>query len=138
MLLVHQRSKFNGRALWATASQLISVLGSHSAHSTPLPVPHFGIHNFLLRMASNGSDCPVAEIGNLSSPPQAGQIIRHQNVEYQTVKEGLAFILTPRLQPPSTTAKKASKSDERSQSVFYNPIQQFNRDLSVLAIRAYG
>ncbi|KAF2231667.1 N2,N2-dimethylguanosine tRNA methyltransferase, partial [Viridothelium virens] len=39
-----------------------------------------------------------------------------------TIKEGSASILVP----------------EGPQDVFYNPIQQFNRDLSVLAIRAFG
>ncbi|KAI9659827.1 MAG: RNA methyltransferase tRNA(m5U54)methyltransferase [Bathelium mastoideum] len=40
----------------------------------------------------------------------------------RSVKEGSAIILVP----------------EGPQDVFYNPIQQFNRDLSVLAIRAFG
>ena len=40
--------------------------------------------------------------------------------EFNTVQEGKATILTP-------------KKDE----VFYNPIQQFNRDLSIMAIKAY-
>lgn len=40
--------------------------------------------------------------------------------EFNTVQEGKAMILTP-------------KQDE----VFYNPIQQFNRDLSIMAIKAY-
>ncbi|KAL9086920.1 MAG: hypothetical protein Q9165_006926 [Trypethelium subeluteriae] len=39
-----------------------------------------------------------------------------------TIKEGSASILVP----------------DGPQDVFYNPIQQFNRDLSVLAIRAFG
>ncbi|KAL9101659.1 MAG: hypothetical protein Q9187_009214, partial [Circinaria calcarea] len=30
------------------------------------------------------------------------------------------------------------KSESKPQTVFYNPIQQFNRDLSVLVIRAFG
>lgn len=41
--------------------------------------------------------------------------------EFNTVTEGKATILTP-------------KADE----VFYNPIQQFNRDLSIMAIKAYN
>ncbi|CAI5755718.1 unnamed protein product [Candida verbasci] len=40
--------------------------------------------------------------------------------EFNTAQEGKAIILTP-------------KKDE----VFYNPIQQFNRDLSIMAIKAY-
>lgn len=54
------------------------------------------------------------------------------------VKEGLAYILNqPPQDPPSNTKSKDPKGTEEAQSVFYNPIQQFNRDLSVLAIRAY-
>ncbi|EEP77702.1 conserved hypothetical protein [Uncinocarpus reesii 1704] len=84
------------------------------------------------------SDAPT--IGTLSSPPQAGQIIQHEGKEYETVKEGLAHILIPRsFQPTSDQGgKKKPTEDKDRPAVFYNPIQQFNRDLSVLAIRAYG
>ena len=58
--------------------------------------------------------------------------------DYQAIKEGLAYILTPRSALAAKTAKDVSEVDPESQKVFYNPIQQFNRDLSVLAIRAYG
>ncbi|OJD13823.1 N2,N2-dimethylguanosine tRNA methyltransferase, partial [Emergomyces pasteurianus Ep9510] len=34
--------------------------------------------------------------------------------------------------------QQQNQQQQETQSVFYNPIQQFNRDLSVLAIRAYG
>ncbi|KAL1956692.1 hypothetical protein VTO42DRAFT_6942 [Malbranchea cinnamomea] len=73
-------------------------------------------------------------IGTLSSPPMADQVVRHAGKEYDTVKEGLAYILTPRTEGK----QKGGGGVEARQSVFYNPIQQFNRDLSVLAIRAYG
>jgi tRNA (guanine26-N2/guanine27-N2)-dimethyltransferase len=52
--------------------------------------------------------------------------------EYQMVREGLAEILKPR-SPTEQTG-----DGPMSQTVFYNPIQQFNRDLSVLAIRAFA
>lgn len=72
-------------------------------------------------------------------PQAADQLVQHDGREYRAVKEGLASILNP---PPKSTApqgtKKDTKSDNEVQAVFYNPIQQFNRDLSVLAIRAYG
>ena len=52
---------------------------------------------------------------------------------YRIAKEGTAEILE--LQPPKDTAPgKASNA----QTVFYNPIQQYNRDLSVLAIKAFS
>ncbi|KAK3307492.1 N2,N2-dimethylguanosine tRNA methyltransferase-domain-containing protein [Chaetomium strumarium] len=68
-------------------------------------------------------------IADLSATPAEGQRIKHNNVVYTTVKEGLAHILIP---------ADSAKPGESVQQVFYNPIQQFNRDLTVLAIKAYG
>lgn len=75
-----------------------------------------------------------------SSPATAPpQIIQFDGKEYEAVKEGLAYILNPRLKETAKKpAEKGPKGETRQQSVFYNPIQQFNRDLSVLAIKAYG
>lgn len=75
-----------------------------------------------------------------SSPPRVpGDHVQYDGKEYRAVKEGLAFILNA---PAEAAASKGTKKDLRAtdeaQSVFYNPIQQFNRDLSVLAIKAYG
>lgn len=68
-----------------------------------------------------------------------GTNVRYRDAEYNVIKEGLAHILNPPTQEAASKGtKKDLKPDEESQSVFYNPIQQFNRDLSVLAIRAYG
>ncbi|KAK4109593.1 N,N-dimethylguanosine tRNA methyltransferase-like protein [Canariomyces notabilis] len=67
-------------------------------------------------------------VRELHDPPAEGQRVQHQNVVYTTVKEGLAHILVP----------EASANGQGVQQVFYNPIQQFNRDLTVLAIKAYG
>ncbi|ODM17114.1 hypothetical protein SI65_07513 [Aspergillus cristatus] len=69
----------------------------------------------------------------------ADQLVQHDSKEYKAVKEGLASILTPPTQS-KTQAKddRPERPDHEVQSVFYNPIQQFNRDLSVLAIRAFG
>ena len=58
--------------------------------------------------------------------------VTYDGNEYEVVREGSAEILNikgPDIQP---------KQSANSQTVFYNPIQQFNRDLSVLAIRAFG
>lgn len=73
---------------------------------------------------------------DIDATPAIGQHIHHDGKDYSTVKEGLAYILVPASGPsvPQTTPK----GDSQPQSVFYNPIQQFNRDLSVLAIKAYG
>jgi tRNA (guanine26-N2/guanine27-N2)-dimethyltransferase len=67
------------------------------------------------------------------------ELVEYQGVNYNVVKEGLAKILnSPSQEAASKGTKKDLKSDDQVQSVFYNPIQQFNRDLSVLAIRAHG
>ncbi|EFW15044.1 RNA methyltransferase tRNA(m5U54)methyltransferase [Coccidioides posadasii str. Silveira] len=86
-------------------------------------------------MASQGPS-----IGTLSSIPEVGQIVRHGDKEYETVKEGLAYILVPRQSTSSSEKERKNRptEDKDRPAVFYNPIQQFNRDLSVLAIRAYG
>lgn len=66
----------------------------------------------------------------------AVQPFERDGQEYTEVKEGLARILVPLSKPdPSRTD---NKSVEEQQKVFYNPIQQFNRDLTVLAIKAYA
>ena len=61
---------------------------------------------------------------------------------YRPIREGLASILGPYREATSTASiaktSKPRNNDEGEQAVFYNPIQQFNRDLSVLAILAYG
>ncbi|KAJ5834248.1 tRNA (guanine(26)-N(2))-dimethyltransferase [Penicillium robsamsonii] len=67
------------------------------------------------------------------------QLVEYQGENYHVVKEGLAKILNPPAQEAASKGtKKDLKTDDQVQSVFYNPIQQFNRDLSVLAIRAHG
>lgn len=77
----------------------------------------------------------------MDTSPDGGpsKVVQHGGVEYNVIKEGLAHILNPRAQEAASkgTRRDLTDSDE-SQSVFYNPIQQFNRDLSVLAIRAYS
>jgi tRNA (guanine26-N2/guanine27-N2)-dimethyltransferase len=65
--------------------------------------------------------------------------VEYKGTEYNVIKEGLAHILNPPAQEAASKGpKKFLKEEDQGQSVFYNPIQQFNRDLSVLAIRAFG
>ncbi|KAF1829611.1 TRM-domain-containing protein [Decorospora gaudefroyi] len=87
----------------------------------------------------NSSDLSVtdATAKMIDATPRAGQDINHEGKEYTTIKEGLAHILVPRGVPTSTDPK-LSKEETQKQQVFYNPIQQFNRDLSVLAIKTFG
>lgn len=49
----------------------------------------------------------------------------------RVVKEGKATILVPE-------GAEVKEDKNEVQQVFYNPIQQYNRDLSILAIKAYG
>ena len=67
--------------------------------------------------------------------PQKGQQapseVTYSGKSYNIAKEGTVEILDlKREADPKSTKNK-------SQSVFYNPIQQYNRDLSVLAIKAF-
>ncbi|KAJ5692046.1 hypothetical protein N7462_001469 [Penicillium macrosclerotiorum] len=74
-----------------------------------------------------------------SSTKPLNTLVEYRGTQYNVVKEGLAHILNPPAQEAASKGtKKDLKADDESQSVFYNPIQQFNRDLSVLAIRAYS
>ena len=71
-----------------------------------------------------------------ADPPSEGLQTRsevtYHGKTYNIAKEGTAEILDlKREAEPKSTKNK-------SQSVFYNPIQQYNRDLSVLAIKAFG
>jgi tRNA (guanine26-N2/guanine27-N2)-dimethyltransferase len=78
----------------------------------------------------------MASINDITATPAVNQHIHHNGKDYTTVKEGLAYILTPA--SASKVPQTTPKGGNETQSVFYNPIQQFNRDLSVLAIKAYG
>ncbi|KAF2444699.1 TRM-domain-containing protein [Karstenula rhodostoma CBS 690.94] len=74
---------------------------------------------------------------SIDAPPRAGQSVQHEGKNYTTIKEGLAHILVPH-DTPTSLDPNLSKEDTQKQQVFYNPIQQFNRDLSVLAIKTFG
>jgi len=93
--------------------------------------------------AMASSQAPVAgattqnPMAGIDAAPRAGQSVSHEGQEYTTIREGLAHILVPHGIPTSIDPKM-SKEDTQRQQVFYNPIQQFNRDLSVLAIKTFG
>lgn len=82
---------------------------------------------------TNGSDGSTSAIADATSNVE---VVLRDGQEYVEVKEGLARILVPFSKDDASG--KAAKSLEEQQQVFYNPIQQFNRDLTVLAIKAYG
>lgn len=101
----------------------------------------------------------------VTAEPKKGQLIEHEGQGFKTVREGRAYILVPSsartsVDPRANAKAKAGEyplyyrcfgctfgsltsylivsDDSHIQNVFYNPIQQFNRDLSVLAIKAYA
>ncbi|KAG0650502.1 tRNA(m(2,2)G26)dimethyltransferase [Hyphodiscus hymeniophilus] len=78
----------------------------------------------------------AAALPDITTTPTADQHILHNGKEYTTIKEGLAYILIPA--EASKIPQTAPRGENQPQSVFYNPIQQFNRDLTVLAIKSYG
>jgi tRNA (guanine26-N2/guanine27-N2)-dimethyltransferase len=78
------------------------------------------------------------EPASITDLPSDGQTVLHENKTYTTVQEGLAYILIPPNAPLLTDPKVQLEGSAPSQSVFYNPIQQYNRDITVLAIRAFG
>ncbi|KAL8947230.1 MAG: hypothetical protein Q9222_006466 [Ikaeria aurantiellina] len=63
--------------------------------------------------------------------PSRTDEVTYNGNQYSIIREGLADILNPR-------SVQSTKGGSTKQSVFYNPIQQFNRDLSVLAIRVFA
>ena len=69
-----------------------------------------------------------------------GQTVSYDGVNYTAVREGLATILVAKVTSLHSAESKIpkQKSNNPVQSVFYNPIQQFNRDLSILATKAFG
>ena len=75
----------------------------------------------------------------MASPPPP-EPIQIGGKNYRPIREGLASVLAPYRDSgvPPPKVKNPRNSNEEIQAVFYNPIQQFNRDLSVLAILAYG
>lgn len=74
-----------------------------------------------------------------TAPTPQSKLVEFRGAEYNVIKEGLAHILNPPSQEAASKATRRDlKTEDESQSVFYNPIQQFNRDLSVLAIRAFS
>ncbi|EME88527.1 uncharacterized protein MYCFIDRAFT_149170 [Pseudocercospora fijiensis CIRAD86] len=71
----------------------------------------------------------------ITTKPAAGQMVEHEGKTYETIREGQAYILIPPNTQKHVNPQAKAKNDD---PVFYNPIHQFNRDLSVLAIKAFG
>lgn len=80
----------------------------------------------------------VATYGAEVELVQSPSVAVYDGKEYDVVKEGLASILNLRRSTESLDKATGSNAGSSQQAVFYNPIQQFNRDFSVLAIRIFA
>lgn len=67
----------------------------------------------------------------MAADAPATDTIERDGKHFRLIKEGKATILVPQ-------GAKVGEDRGEVQQVFYNPIQQYNRDLSVLAIKTYG
>lgn len=113
-------------------------------HLTRLSYPrHFRPHRKALHIScrsmatTEAPPTPPAPVP-LSAPPAVGQLVEHDGKTYETVQEGGAYILIPPNTQKHVDPQAKLADGEKAQNVFYNPIQQFNRDLSVLSIKAFG
>lgn len=98
-------------------------------------------NGFVIRRQTFVTASPRSLMMNLARQDVAGESIStnsatYNGISYTIVREGLAEILNPQGEEQGDHVKE--HEELKPQTVFYNPIQQFNRDLSVLAIRAFG
>ncbi|QIW94572.1 hypothetical protein AMS68_000090 [Peltaster fructicola] len=87
----------------------------------------------LLRLTS-----AVPKLGAASSWTPGFQAPAHPSAKYAAMSEAAVPL---KATPKEGSEDKLEVNDTaapKAQNVFYNPIQQFNRDLSVLAIKAFG
>lgn len=81
----------------------------------------------------------ASDAKSILDPPAAGQRVSEGDKLYTTVQEGRAYILVPEAAENEGGKTNGPVNNAGPvQTVFYNPIQQFNRDLTILAIKAYG
>ena len=80
---------------------------------------------------------------DMKDVPTMQKEVSHNGKNHDIIREGLAEILNPQKAPEAIgdtgdcKPKSAHENEGARQSVFYNPVQRYNRDLSVLAIRAF-
>lgn len=122
------------KALKAFAGSLRSDLFYHRIESGQV-VPF--ISQLLRPRLGRYTRCSYATMANNQPAPEPVII---DGKKYRSVKEGLASVLAPyqATEPGLEKGSKSHNNAEGNQAVFYNPIQQFNRDLTVLAILIYG
>ncbi|KAL7938014.1 S-adenosyl-L-methionine-dependent methyltransferase [Trichoderma chlorosporum] len=109
---------------------------SHLRHLLRLPVTFKSARPRGSLAAKGNTLATRISWNSLSSiAPMAGTVeadaVEKDGKQFRVVKEGKATILVPQ-------GAKIGEDRGEVQQVFYNPIQQYNRDLSVLAIKTYG
>ncbi|KXJ92418.1 N2,N2-dimethylguanosine tRNA methyltransferase [Microdochium bolleyi] len=92
--------------------------------------------NFHCRVLCSMSTKPNTRKPAAAAPATEIKTVTRDGQEFREIQEGLGRILVP-FSANDAKGKSVKEVDEQ-QKVFYNPIQQFNRDLTVLAIKAYG
>lgn len=81
----------------------------------------------------------ASDVKTILDSPAPNQRVSEGDKIFTTIQEGRAYILVPDTAETEDGKKNAPINKAGPiQTVFYNPIQQFNRDLTVLAIKAYG
>lgn len=99
--------------------------------SIPLYLQPFGKTCSARSLTMGSFSTPTSADPSEGGPSTCSEVI-YNGKTYNIAKEGTAEILDLKREGDPQSTKT------RAQSVFYNPIQQYNRDLSVLAIRAFG
>lgn len=114
--------------------------------TTPLLQCNYASRRLFLRPGGIPNSASLIRIANMTScspsgetPAQDEQVISKDGKLFKVIQEGLAKILIP-YTGDHTGPKSAVNGlkTQNAQRVFYNPVQQFNRDLSVLIIRHYA
>ncbi|KAH7375139.1 N2,N2-dimethylguanosine tRNA methyltransferase [Plectosphaerella cucumerina] len=121
--LLHSTARSNWRVSPTRLTPGSNIWSASQQYLVPAAPSVYRRH---MTMASNGEkEATAAATGD--------EIFTYDGKDYKGVREGKATILVP------ASAVSSGKGGAAAvQQVFYNPIQQFNRDLSVLAIRAHG
>jgi tRNA (guanine26-N2/guanine27-N2)-dimethyltransferase len=92
-------------------------------------------------LALNAARTMATEETTTAPPPAPAptrtSVVNIDGKEYEAVNEGLAYILKP-VEKTARPEKPRGSGTEQQAAVFYNPIQQFNRDLSVIAINVFA
>lgn len=70
--------------------------------------------------------------------PQGYKVLQEGKAKILYKEEKLAKDDQGKIRAPGKSAKQANEMNETRGAVFYNPVQEFNRDTSILAIREYA